>query len=101
MKTRYQWAVLPVCVLILALAGCHGSNQQGNNQQGAGQAPATSESSNAGNNAQQPANQAQAPAPTPAPEPATPREETITVPEGKTLRVRLTTPVSSSTAAAG
>lgn len=98
MKSRYQWTVLPAFVLILALTGC-----RGNNQQGTGQPPASSEStSNAGNTAQPPANQAAPPqAQTAPPEPPPPREETITVPEGATLQVRLATPISSGTAAAG
>ena len=115
MKTVNKWIPLVACTLTLALLGCKSSTQQSAQQS----APPAATNENSGNpaNAPQPsanrpaANQtggneqaktnADQSAPPPAPEPAAPREESITVPEGTSLEVRLVSSISSGTATDG
>jgi hypothetical protein len=111
MKTGNKWIPLVACMLTLALLGCKSSNQQSTppaatNENSGNPANAMQPSANqpavnqAGGN-QQPNTSADQSAPSPAPEPAAPKEESITVPEGTPLSVRLVSSISSGTATDG
>jgi hypothetical protein len=116
MKTGSKWIPLVACALTLALLGCKSSNQQSappaaTNENSVNPANAMQPSANqpaanqpganqtAGN--QQPNTSADQSAPPPAMEPAAPKEESITVPEGTPLSVRLASSISSGTATDG
>src|SRR5437879_8572637 len=116
MKTGNKWIRLVACTLTLALLGCKSSNQQsappaaanensGNpanatqpsaNQPGANQPAANQTGGN-----EQPKTNADQSAPPAAAVPPAPREESITVPEGTSLEVRLVSSISSGTATDG
>src|ERR1051326_5291031 len=97
MKTANKWIALIACMLIVSLPGCKSGNQQN--------PPPAATAENSGNPAATPQPSANQPAPSqaggneqpttgpnqpaPPPQPAPPKEESIAVPEGTTLSVRL------------
>jgi len=111
MRTGNKSIPLVACMLTLALLGCKSSNQQSappaaTNENSGNPANATQPSANqaaanqAGGN-QQPNTSADQSAPPPVPEPAAPKLESITVPEGTPLSVRMVSGISSATATEG
>jgi hypothetical protein len=111
MRTGNKSIPLVACMLTLALLGCKSSNQQSappaaTNENSGSPPNATQPSANqpaanqAGGN-QQPNTSADQSSPPLAPEPAVPKQESITVPEGTTLSVRLVSGISSGTATDG